>query len=444
MSIKALSASGYLNPFEIEMETGFSLIIHILDSTISEERQCQATNKVAQLLGNYFFNGEGVMEPFRAKPEWVPPLLGFLSLSEKFRDRWALSCGGSIALRILSATQEHPLEDIQILSVDVCAEILTILSSTLLPPHPLQSRSIALHVFRAFTPNWFFSQVEMVATQRLEDLVRAVGDPFLFIHDTSPVDGPSLLQETRYTPVDAVLVLIGFASSDLWRNHLLPSNFDTCEELLSTKQGRKTVIESMFTLAERSLPKFLSTAATIIAAIKCLEGLRRPRTAEVVIMWAWTVGIFDDYYHDDENDGWPLVERETLSFYRTHQTRRVEVLEQHIIDKTMETKHIRFLDSLPGGFTYRVGGFQEQAPIASYAPPGPMDPQSQTPPSPGPTEGTRALHYSQARQLERLRRLLGRDSTAQAGFVADGELGEAEGPLSVVPVSSEGWVCDYP
>ena len=73
--------------------------------------------------------------------------------------------------------------------------VIPILSSTLLPTHPLQSRSLALNVLHTSLLQVFLSEVadvagllEHVAAEDLKSLLQAVGDPFLFTQDTSLLD----------------------------------------------------------------------------------------------------------------------------------------------------------------------------------------------------------------------------------------------------------------
>ena len=92
-----------------------------------------------------------------------------------------------------------------------------------------------------------------------------------------------------YEPTDAAVLLIEFASSELWQNHLDSSNFTTCEEFLST-EGKRTVVEHMLKSPLPPWLKPLCRATTVVVAIRRLEELQCLNTAEVVIMWAWTVG----------------------------------------------------------------------------------------------------------------------------------------------------------
>ena len=357
---RVLSASAYINPFRAASngEMGIVLISDILNSSFPEDRQYSMASSVVKLLGEFFFpeKGEGIGGPkFVVGCSWIPPLLGFLSLSEKFYATESLPYAGYIAIRVLSVSPR---------SAGFGPTILPILSSALLPTHPLQSRRLSLRTFYAFAAGWLSSQMENIATRDLGNLVRAVGDPFLFVQDDPLSDRPTLLWRANYEPIGVAVILIEFASSELWQNHLRPSNFTTCEEFLSTEEGRRTAIKTMLDVATGPWPEFLCTATKVASAITRLVELQCLKTAEVVIMWAWTVCIFDP----GDSDGWRLIERNTFLFYRTHGMGRLRALKQHITDSAMGSEHIRFLDSRyePSWFACRVTNIRRLVPIRGH------------------------------------------------------------------------------
>ena len=94
------------------------------------------------------------------------------------------------------------------------------------------------------------------------------------------------------------VVLMEFLLSDLWGNHLHSSIFTSCEEILSTEEGRRTVLRCMFDMVSPSWSEFLCTPAKIVAAIRCLEELQCPNTAEAIILWAWTVCVVSTVDYD--------------------------------------------------------------------------------------------------------------------------------------------------
>lgn len=229
-----------------------------------------------QLLGN--FQQKSSVCFYDIQYIEVPPLLNLLSLCEKFYttefNATESPHPGSIALCILSGIWE---------CVDFGPTILPVLSSTLLPTHPLQFRSLALKVFHTLMPGWFLTQVESISYKNLGKLLQAVGDLFQF----PPIPNPGKVDpkwRTKYEPMDSVVILMEFASLDLWRNHLCCSNFTSCEEVLSTEEGRRTAIHCMLHTVWSIWQVFLHTPAKIIMAIGHLEELQCLNTAEVVIM----------------------------------------------------------------------------------------------------------------------------------------------------------------
>jgi len=121
--------------------------------------------------------------------------------------------------------------------------------------------------------------METVSDESRDKLLRAVEDPFQYPAGTAD-----------YDPVMAAVVLINFASSERWKNHLRDSNFTSCEDIASKEEGRTTLRGMLDTVADEwlELPR---TPAKITTAIKRLRELQCLNTVEVVIMWAQAAGV---------------------------------------------------------------------------------------------------------------------------------------------------------
>ena len=317
----------------------------ILNSEYPEENRHQMPRSVVQLLGKEI----DTHPPKDFLPEWVPPLLDFLSLSEKFYTEQSALDAGLAALRILLSRQ---------VDADLGATLLPILAPILLQDHLLQSRGLALEIFHRFMSGWFSPQMETVSDENLSKLLRAVGDPFQY--PDLPLQYRQSRSITDYEPMMTAVVLIEFASSDLWRNHLDRSNFDSCERALSAEEGGRSVLRCMLDKATRTWPAFLRTPAKIVAAVGHLEELQCSNTAEVVILWAWTSGAVDAADHD----GWKLIGHDTLRFYRTHGMERLTTLKRHIDDhSTVGVDHLEFLlrgvDSVSSGVCWHPSAITE-------------------------------------------------------------------------------------
>jgi len=177
---------------------------------------------------------------------------------------------------------------------------------------------------------------------------------------------------------------------------------------------------------------FLHTPTKIVAAIRRLEELQCLNTAEVVIMWAWTIGIIDAVDHD----GWKLIGHDTLRFYQTHGIGRLATLKRHITDTTTEYKHLWFLVMHYEGPPCRMGSVKRPAPFVR--PPwrllSPMDQID--------------LGVSRICQLRRLYHLFGYDlATRTEEVAAEAVVVEVDGEMDVSlrhPVPSVDWACDYP
>jgi len=410
----ALSASIDLDPFQAmgSGELGFLWIAEILNSGYDEGWCEWMASQVVGSLGKLFFRDDSVPS-ISMQPAWIPSLLGFLSLSEKLDRQEEYSL---IALRILETSSP---------STDFGTIALPILVSSLLPTHPLQSRRIALEVFYIFAPGWFSSQMENVPSEDLDELVQAVGDPFQFpdflLQDGKPVDLP------YYDPMVVAAVLIGFASSDLWRDRLRRSNFTSFEETVSTWDGKKAALERMAYYDQ--LPESLFVAMGIFMAIRRFEELQCPNTAEVLLMWAWTIGVVDPV----DRDGWQLIGSSTLRFCETRRMERLITLKRHITDRTMESSYITLLLTERYGES-KVKDFVKKSPVLK------LQPDSWT-------RFDTFLYLSQACQLRRLYQLFEYDPTKWEDAVAASEVGEKSDVSlghSVALSPFMDWACDYP
>lgn len=149
----------------------------------------------------------------------------------------------------------------------------------------------------------------------------------------------------------ATIILIEFVSSSLWQSHLRRSNFTSCEEIMSMEEGTKNALTCMLRVATRRWTELLLTPEKIVAAIRRLEELQCLNTAQVVIMWAWTIGVVNPVDRVD----WKLIQDETLRFYNAHGVQRLVALALHVIDTTTELAHEFFLRAHYKNSPYRVG-----------------------------------------------------------------------------------------
>ena len=414
-----LSALIHIDPLRVmgSGELGFLWISEILNSGYQEHERYQMASEVVQLLGKHFFEHP---EPFsRVLSTWIPSILRFLPLCEEFTP--SPPSPGFIALRILSTNRG---------SAHFGPMILPVLTSTLQSTHPPQTRSLALNTFLRFVTGWFSSQMENIPKKELGKLLQVIGDPFQL---PNPQDGKPVGLGV-YKPMMATVVLIEFASSDPWRNHLRRSNFTTCEEVLSTGEGKRTALESMFDVARDLWPELLCTATKITTAIKHLEELQCSNTVEVVIIWAWTTGAVNLVDRDD----WRLIGHHTLRFYQTHGMRRLIALKQHTTAQPKQSRHMMFLTARYRTFSCRAGSALRPDPTST----------------PWLISGNRYLadfHIAQVCQLRRLYHLFGYDPTTWEGAfmveTVEEERGMSSG-LRAKPIPFIGpfidWACDYP
>ena len=308
-------------------ELGISLISDLLNSGYPEVDCYQMASEVVQMLGKWYNSAHFPT----VKHTWITPLFDFLSLCEKFytTELSPSQHPGFIALHILSSV---PLYD------GFHEPDLPVLISMLLSTHPLQSRRLALGVFDRFTNKWVSLQMEDILSKDLNKLLQAVGDPLQF--SDFPLQAGQSIIKTNYKPMVAAVRLIELASLDVWQNHLHHLNFTSCEEITSTRRGKRALLECMFGIATHSRSGLLHTPAKMITAIKRLEELQCLNTAEVLMLWAWTTGIVNPV----DCDSWKLVGDYTLTFYgASHRKGQLVTLSQHITDTTMTAMHTEFL-----------------------------------------------------------------------------------------------------
>ena len=391
-------------------ERCFLWLAGVLNSRYPDYQRCRVAQGVIQLIGKQFHYSN----PEKFPPSWVPLLLDFLSLCEKLN-----YTGGFTALQILSS---YPP------SSDFNTMTLPILTSMLLPTHPLKSRCLVLKIFHNFAAGWFSSQVENIPYKDINNLVQAVGDPLQFTDLPTP-DGQVVTVD--YKPMMVVILLIEFTSSDLWQNHLCHSNFASSEGILSTGEGRRTALKSMLHMAVYSWPEFLGTPAKIIAAIRCLKKLQCLSMAEAVILWAWTVGVVDAADHN----GWGLIEHETLDFYQTHGMNHLASLSQHIPNSNAENMHLTFLLMHYRSPPCRVGSVQQLIPFREAR-------------CLQDSRNLEDLCIARACQLRRLYWLFGcYDPMMWKELVGAGEVGlqtDMSPEQSMTPLQFTDWACDYP
>jgi len=379
-----LSASGHLSPFQVMGgELAISLITDILNSGYPESCRYRMASEVVRRLGKWFDSAPVPIVPY----SWTPVLFGFLALCEKFYTAESPPHPGFIALRIASASpRDEGFFD----------TIFPVLTSTLLPTHPLQSRLLALRIFDQFTDKWLSPHLVKIRSEDLGELLQAVGDLFQF-PDLPLQDGKPTVT-AGYEPLMTTVLLIELASLDLWRDHLRHSNFTSCEEIVSTGEGKRVALKCMFEVTTHSWSSLVYTPEMMIAAIRRLEELRCFNTAEVVLLWTWTAGIVNPL----DRDVWELIGDVTLKFYRAHGIRRLATLSQHITETTMAEMHIELLFRRFRDNPCRVRPLPVSVtPAVDYA----------------------ELRISQACQLGRLYRLFGCDPTTWREMVAVGGVG---------------------
>ena len=261
--------------------------------------------------------------------------------------------------------------------------------------------------------------MEAVSGHRLDKLLQAVGDPFHLPPEPSQDQDRELEEAVHYEPMDVVVVLIEFASSELWRSRLRPSNFTSCEDILSTDEGRASALRKIFDTALWVWPEFLCTPTKVVSAVGYLEELGCVNTASVVVAWAWVSGMADAM----DEDSWKLIGDETLRFYRTHGMWSLAALKRCIIqniDPVLQICRTQFSMAHHEGHPFRVKRSRRLSNPSNWTREG----------TPYREEWGIDCVISQACQLRRLYHLFGYDPKTWEEAVGIGEADEPRGVSS--------------
>lgn len=288
-------------------EVCISWLCEIVNSAYPPNEQYVMTNSVVELLGKLFNSQPSTDLSSDVLATGVRPLLDFLLSSERPPHAESPPYPEVIDLQVGSIAARYGYFD---------PAILPVLTRMLLPTHPLRSRTLALRLFQQPRFEWYSSQSGVDHAMLLE----AVGDPFQFIPDLPPQDGQSTTR-APYDPMWTTILLIEFASSDIWRNHLRRSNFTSCEEVISTEEGRDRAFRCMVQRGADVRTGPLNSLGELVLVIRRLEELECWSTADVMILWACT--------NEDMNTR-GLTGRGTLDHYHPCGMERREALSKHI------------------------------------------------------------------------------------------------------------------
>ena len=269
----------------------------ILDSGYPERMQYSMASSVVVFFAKTI-DSPLSKRHIRVHSTTLRPLSDFLLLSNKlYPTEFPLNPlpphQGAIALHMLSIGMVDLHPDLMLHST-LTPAILQILTLAPPPTHLLQSRISALRLFQGTGPGWFSTQAEAFSNVEREKLLRAVGDPFRFTPDPPPQDGQPQVT-TFHDPIGTTALLIEFALSDLWRDHLHPSNFASCEELLSTEKGRDHFFRKT---SRHGMDHWVRRVNGFTSALRRLEEMECWNTAEVVVARAWTNGLVDVTDHE--------------------------------------------------------------------------------------------------------------------------------------------------
>jgi len=292
-------------------EVCISWIHEIVNSTYPEDERYSMANSAVSLLGRWFDPPSSTGSSPRVRATAIRPLLDFLRLSERLGPIGSPPYPGIIVLQAVLTTAEDEYFD---------PEVLPVLTFMLPPTNPLRSRALGLRLFQQPGFEWRSLQAEAFSCIDRARFLDAIGDPFQFTPDPPPQDEQSTTA-TSYDPMWIAILLVEFASSDLWRSHLRPSNFASCENIISTEGGRDNAFRCMIQRGVSVRTGPLNSLGKLGLAIRRLEELECWNIADAMILWACT---------NEDMGTRGLTGRETLDSHHPCGPERRKALWRHI------------------------------------------------------------------------------------------------------------------
>ena len=293
------------------------------------------------------------------------------------------------------------------------------------------TRAAGLRLFDCHR-HWLFSPViENIPPTHRAELLEAVGDPF----DLSAVPyliGPGRAQVRdigdTYLPAKVMGLLLALTSSDTWRDYLHPTNFASCDVVMTRGEHTRDIITFFSGWSSVLKGPGDNNFSGLMLGVNRLKQLRCHSAVKLILLSLWSTPITPLY----DQEVWRWVERQTLELFSARGEEHLNTFVPHI--KTMygeamvslvaELKHTGGESDPPNvGPPLRVGGVGRHART--------KDPQNVGPQDSG------ASFYTMC-QLRRLYRLLGHDPTGAPRGAAPPPLPMETRPAVGTPRSEPG------
>ena len=163
--------------------------------------------------------------------------------------------------------------------------------------------------------NWLFSPMieDLLPTHRTE-LLGAIGDPFdptTVSHLVRP-DGPQVHDpRDAYLPSKVMGLLLALASSDMWRDHLHPMNFASCDAIMAEEQYMYHTITYFSSWGSLLKGPGDSNFSGLMLGVNRLKQLRCHSAVKLILLSLWSTPITPLY----DKETWRWVERQTLELF---------------------------------------------------------------------------------------------------------------------------------
>ena len=218
---------------------------------------------------------------------------------------------------------------------DLAPMLISVLTRILRPDDRLRARALGLGLFARLCrcrPSLPIS--DGITPQVCARLMDAIGDPLQ--QSETPVD-PLTLTNTlslfeRYgdgiDQYNNVGILLGLTMSDVWRDHLRPSNFASCAEIMSRELARRQVLDTISRIAKivTDSTEGQDRSAMLVKALDRLKGLGNPGAVQFMLLHIWSSNGM--YLFKEET--WKWLKTETLELFYTHGTEYLDAFAMHI------------------------------------------------------------------------------------------------------------------
>jgi len=223
------------------------------------------------------------------------------------------------------------------------------------------ARVVALKLFNHHR-NWLFSpRVEALLPAHRAELLRSIGDPF----DISTALYPKGTQvhDPGNTHLSAKVMglLLALSSSETWRNHLHPTNFASCDTIMSGEEELCNTITFFSNWSGALKGPEGNNFSGLMLGVNRLKQLRCHSAVKLILLSIWSTPITPLY----DQEVWRWVELQTLELFSARGEEHLGIFVSQIkktygnamVDLVARLKRSEGENDLPNfGSPFRVDG----------------------------------------------------------------------------------------